>query len=80
MNSNNRFKPADEYNTIDSIREKNEEDINRLLQQLDALNNIEGFADLMDFDEDVDLVPDKEDFEDLLAGIDRHESNDYRFN
>ncbi|MCX4029643.1 hypothetical protein H0A36_13220 [Endozoicomonas sp. SM1973] len=78
---NNNHSLSEPYDNIDSILEKNEEDINKLLQQLDALNDIEGFANLMDFDEEYELVANQADYADILpAQTNEDDTNDYRFN
>ena len=62
-----RLDLTDPYNDIDAILDKNEKDVNQLLKQLDTLNDIEGFADLMDFDDEVDFIPNESDYADLLS-------------
>ncbi|MDE1462136.1 hypothetical protein [Spartinivicinus poritis] len=77
---NNRLFSAAFYNAIDSTIEKNEENINKLLQQLDVLSEAVGLVDLMDFDEEPDLAADEAEYADLLVVDNKIDSNDYRFN
>lgn len=80
MDNNKQLTSIDLCNEIDFILEKYEENINKLLQQLDALSDVAGFVDLMDFEEESDLAADEFEYADLLVADNKIESNDYRFN